>query len=41
MSETKVSYETIEKALQQEEELNEYPVEGYIREYDDYIVVKF
>ena len=33
--------ELYEKALQQEEELNEYPVEGYIREYDDYIVVKF
>ena len=33
--------ELYEKALQQEEELNEYPEEGYIREYDDYIVVKF
>lgn len=33
--------ELYEKALQQEEELNEYPAEGYIREYDDYIVVKF
>ena len=33
--------ELYEKALEQEEQLNEYPVEGYIREYDDYIVVKF
>ena len=33
--------ELYEKALEQEEQLNEYPAEGYIREYDDYIVVKF
>ena len=30
-----------QKALEQEEQLNEYPLEGYIREYDDYIVVRF
>ncbi len=33
--------ELYEKALEQEEQLNEYPLEGYIREYDDYIVVRF
>lgn len=33
--------ELYEKALEQEGQLNEYPAEGYIREYDDYIVVRF
>lgn len=33
--------ELYEKAMEHESELNEYPMDGYIQEYDDYIVVKF
>ena len=33
--------ELYEKALAHESELNEYPMDGYIQEYDDYIVVRF
>ena len=33
--------ELYEKALEREEELNRYPVNGYIKEYEDYIVVRF
>ena len=33
--------ELYEKALENQDELNEYPRDGYIKEYKDYIVVKF
>lgn len=33
--------ELYEKAVEKEAELSEYPREGYIKEYDEYIVVKF